>query len=209
MGSENGGDGEKPIHEVYLDGYYIDLYEVTNDQYQGCVEAGSCTAPHLLDAYNNGEKGGYPVVNVDWYQAQAFCKWAGKRLPTEAQWEKAARGTDGRTYPWGEDISCERANYEYGCVGDPTPVGSYLDGVSPYGVHDMAGNVWEWTSSEYKDYPYQADDGREDLERTDVRRVLRGGSWNYNLFYVRSAARSWRNPVDDFNYLGFRCALSP
>ena len=144
-------DDEKPGREVYLDTYSIDKYEVTMANYQRCVEAGTCTDKGLTqyDACNWDEKdkNNYPINCVDWDQAQTYCRWAGKRLPTEAEWEKAARGEkDRRIYPWGESWEAKNANA--GSSGT-VAVGSYTAGVSPYGVHDMAGNVWEWVQDWY------------------------------------------------------------
>jgi len=193
---------EQPQHLVNLDEFQIGKYEVTNLQYDQCVKADICVGNEIAEG-----KDLYPVVNVNWYDAKTFCEWAGGRLPTEAEWEKAARGTDERTYPWGEDISCDRANY-FGCgVEDTTPVGSYESGKSPYGVYDMAGNVVEWTSSLYQPYPYDAVDGREDLSSSDDR-VLRGGSWSNYVYVVRSANRNWYVPSDSNGSFGFRCARS-
>jgi eukaryotic-like serine/threonine-protein kinase len=151
MGSESGDDDEKPVHTVYLDAYYIDKYEVTNAAYKVCVDAGGCTPPMQTNSYSrssyydNSEFDDYPVIYVDWNRATDYCEWRDTSLPTETQWEKAARGTDGRTYPWGEGISCKQANY-YSCVGDTRKVGSYESGKSPYGIYDLAGNVWEWVA---------------------------------------------------------------
>jgi formylglycine-generating enzyme required for sulfatase activity len=200
---------EQPQHWVDLPEYEIGKYEVTNRQYAQCVKAGICAG----SAYDDG-KALHPVVNVNWYGAVTYCEWVGGRLPTEAEWEKAARGTDGRTYPWGEGVDCDHANY-YGkdngnsvCVGDTTPVGSYESGKSPYGVYDMAGNVWEWVSSLYMPYSFSLTDGREDMNSSDVR-TLRGGSWGASVgLYIRSAIRYWRFPAETDSGIGFRCARS-
>ncbi len=168
---ENGGNCDRawfaveaPQHTVYLDAYSIDKYEVANARYQACVDAGGCTAPHdpssatRTSYYGNPDYAGYPVINVDWGQAETFCAWEGKRLPSEAEWEKAARGTDGRIYPWGnQNPTCDLANgvvQGKRCVGDTSPVGSYAAGASPYGVMDMAGNVWEWVNDWYDENYY-------------------------------------------------------
>ncbi len=211
MGSNDGDDDEKPAHTVTVEAFEIDRYEVTNAEYAACVDAGGCKPlPNNGSATRDnyyGQPGyaDYPVISVDWYRARTYCQWRGARLPTEAEWEKAARGTGGRTYPWGEGIDCTLANY-YGCKGDTTRVGTYPEGASPYGAYDMAGNVWEWTQSEYKDYPYDANDGRNDFNdenRTNVR-VLRGGSWYSGN--VRAASRDDLNPTLTDDLVGFRCA---
>jgi len=207
MGSDS-YDNEKPIHQVNLAAYSIDKYETTNAQYAECVNAGKCSVPKC-DEYKKGEKANHPVVCLDWTQAKNYCEFAGKRLPTEAEWEKAARGTDGRTYPWGnEAASCDRLNYYDGnkkCVDDTTKVGSYPSGASPYGVMDLAGNVWEWTSSDYKAYPYIANDGREDL-LSNNNKVFRGGGWDYDDYVTRAAFRDFDYPTDNNNNFGSRCA---
>jgi formylglycine-generating enzyme required for sulfatase activity len=209
MGSENGEDKEKPVHTVYVDEFQIGKYEVTNRQYYQCVKAGVCVG----NAYDDS-KAYHPVVSVNWHDAVNYCEWAGGRLPTEAEWEKAARGPsagsgDGRSYPWGENIDCTYANYarEKGdyCVGDTTPVGSYESGKSPYGVYDMAGNVWEWTSSLYAGYPYNPNDGREDMYLSGTR-MLRGGSWDNIEFFARSAYRNYYDQSFIEIVTGFRCA---
>ena len=156
MGSEEDYPEENPMHGISLDSYWIDQTEVTNGMYSQCVAAGACLPPTNITSssrtvyYGDERFDIYPVIYVDWAMAQTYCSWAGGRLPTEAEWEKAARGVDRRTYPWGNAApSCSLANFwgtGGGCVGDTSPVGSYLFGASPYGVLDMAGNVWEWVS---------------------------------------------------------------
>jgi len=148
MGSNDGSSDEQPIHQVYLDTYYIDKYEVTNVLYKVCVDAGVCNQPTTTSDYNNSQYVLHPVVYVNWNMAKEYCEWRDARLPTEAEWEKAARGTDGRTYPWGEGIDDTFANYNQN-VGDTTAVGDYPEGESPYGAYDMAGNVWEWVADLY------------------------------------------------------------
>jgi len=207
MGSNSGNDDEKPVNTVNVDAFWIDQTEVTNAMYAKCVDVGECVAPSDTSNFNNSSYAKHPVVYVDWNQANAYCSWAERRLPTEAEWEKAARGTDGRTYPWGEGIDCNKANYQSGCVGGTAPVGSYESGKSPYEVYDMAGNVWEWVSSLYRAYPYAVNDGREKLSTIDSR-VLRGGSWYYFDSYARSASRNWAVPTDTYVFIGFRCARS-
>ena len=180
---------EKPKHTVYLDAFRIDQTEVTNSMYAKCVSAGSCTPPQCNGSKFNG--GQQPVVCVDWSQADTYCRWAGRSLPTEAQWEKAARGTDGRTYPWGEGIDKSKANYNEN-VGDTSKVSSYPAGASPYGALDMAGNVWQWVT----------DWDGENL------RVLRGGSWNNVETDVRTSRRYSKDLTFSLNSIGFRCSAS-
>jgi formylglycine-generating enzyme required for sulfatase activity len=214
MGGDSYSD-EQPIHQVNLDAFWIDQTEVTNAMYAKCVDDGGCTPPSSSRSYThdsyygNSTYNNYPVIYVNWNQANAYCGWARRRLLTEAEWEKAARGTDGRIYPWGESISCSMANYwgnDGGCIGDTTEVGEYPAGASIYGAYDMAGNVWEWVSSLYQSYPYSANDGRENLGASGLR-VLRGGSWLGVAHFVRSANRQSLDPaVTDFDF-GFRCSL--
>jgi formylglycine-generating enzyme required for sulfatase activity len=155
----------------------------------------------------------HPVVNVSWHDAVAYCNWladvTGKayRLPSEAEWEKGARGSGGRIFPWGNQWISAASNGREGGKGDTTPAGAYPEGASPYGTLDMAGNVWEWTSSVYKAYPYDSEDGREDLKAADdVRRVLRGGAFVNLAWRVRSAFRGSDLPDFAFWDRGFRVA---
>jgi formylglycine-generating enzyme required for sulfatase activity len=186
---------EKPAHTVFLNAYYMDVYEVTNARYRACVDAGTCSPPRsngsngIVAYYNDMAYSNFPVVNIDWEQAVAFCAWDGKRLPTEAEWEKAARGMDTRRYPWGDaPPTSSRLNYNLD-PHDTVAVGSYPSGVSPYGIHDMAGNVREWTADWYdSDYYAQAPSTNPLGPRTGRFRVLRGGSFANLDFDVRTSA---------------------
>jgi len=206
MGSDNGASNEKPVHPLNLLGFWIMQTEVTNAQYKRCVDAGNCTKP-VNDSWDKPEQANYPVTHVDWNQAKTYAEWMGGSLPTEAQWEKAACGTDGRIYPWGNDAPDDKFLNYNGNIGQTTEVGSYPPGQSPYGALDMAGNVWEWTSSKYQPYPYQADDSREDLSG-EASRVLRGGSFVNSRDRVRCASRDGSIPNDRNFDVGFR-VVSP
>jgi formylglycine-generating enzyme required for sulfatase activity len=200
---------EHPLHRVYLYGYWIDKYEVTNLQYKAFVEVTNSRPPR---SWPGGvfpvSSAHYPVTYVNWYEASRFCQWAGKHLPTEAQWEKAARGTDGRIYPWGNEFDGKRANTGESGQNGVAPVGSYEMGKSPYGVYDMVGNVWEWTEDWYKPYPgntYTSDAFGE------KHKILRGGSWggtgHYALpIFYRTTYRLYAPPEEAYPDGGFRCA---
>lgn len=207
MGSGSGDSDEVPVHPVYLDGYDIDKYEVTNALYRACVVAGACYEPHDISDYSNSQYADHPVIYVDWDMAKTYCEWRGARLPTEAEWEKAARGEDGRTYPWGEGIDCSKANY-LGCSGGTSNVMTYQSSASPYGVFDMAGNVWEWVADWYSENYYRTSP-KENPTGPDsgTLRVLRSGAWNVGPDVVRTSLRN-AHPQSSFdNDIGFRCAM--
>jgi formylglycine-generating enzyme required for sulfatase activity len=210
LGSNTGDSDEKPVHRVTLRPYAIGKTEVTNAQYRRFVAA--------TDHKTAGDWAGYaerwgeqaPVVGVSWYDATAYCEWAGLRLPTEAEWEAAARGPEGRTYPWGDTWDASRCRNSVaggpGSAGSPVAVGSYPQGASPFGCLDMAGNVREWCSSKYQPYPYDATDGREASTGAEPR-VLRGGSWyDGSPDRFRGAIRGWNLPTISDDDRGFRAA---
>ncbi|MGD9050076.1 MAG: formylglycine-generating enzyme family protein [Anaerolineae bacterium] len=212
MGSTNGdpgaGDNEKPRHTVYLDAFWIDESEVTNAQYRRCVEAGACQQPGCWEDDLRSAPD-QPVVCVTWHAAQAYAAWAGGRLPTEAEWEKAARGTDGRTYPWGNSPpDCIRANY-LGCLGKANAVGSYAPGASPYGALDMAGNVWEWVADPY-DPQYYTLWPQRNPQGPDAgdRRTVRGGGFSDDPQVIRCAYRGGGSPNYWGTDVGFRVAMN-
>jgi eukaryotic-like serine/threonine-protein kinase len=249
MGSDDGLENEQPVHTVTLTGFWIDQTEVTNalfsefveeTQYQTDAEKAECSyvvdlatdtwncVPSAVWNHPGGQSSDlsglemHPVVQVSWNDATSYCGWAGRRLPTEAEWEKAARGEDGRIYPWGDEpITSSLINFAdiaYGTgwavktVDDgytfTSPVGSFPDGKSPYGAYDMGGNVWEWVSSLFEPYPYNVDDGREEPGSEGVR-GLRGGSWDDVAYNVRTTIRFRGKPTFTVSYTGFRCAVSP
>jgi formylglycine-generating enzyme required for sulfatase activity len=217
MGSPDGtgNTNEHPRHSVTLNAFWIDKTEVTNAMYAVCVQKGTCQVPHETKSstrasyYGNSAYENYPVIAMDWNLAAVYCRWAGARLPTEAEWEKAARGTDERTYPWGNgDPNKDLLNYNSN-VGDTTAVGSYPSGTSPYGALDMAGNVWEWVNDWY-DENYYANSSSSNPQgpSSGQYRVLRGGIWRYGADLVRSANRNWNDPAIAGPNFGFRCSRS-
>jgi formylglycine-generating enzyme required for sulfatase activity len=187
---------------VHLDEYYIAKHPVTNAQYRRFLEATGHDKPPYWDEKRFNQPN-QPVVTVTWHDAMAYCKWAGLRLPTEREWEKAARGTDGRKWPWGDDPPDEkRCNFGEN-VGATTEVGSYPDGASPYGCLDMAGNVWEWCVTKWREsYEDEPDDSAEGKEG----RVSRGGGFYSKADRVRCGSRGWNNPMSWNRSGGFRCA---
>lgn len=227
MGNNNGENDESPEANIILSSYWIDQTEVTNEMYAKCISDGICTdlksttSLSHLSYFGNPDFFNYPVINVDWFQAGTYCIWAGRRLPTEAEWEKAARGTDKRLYPWGNefdghrlnfcDLNCQFGNknesYDDG-YKDLSPVGTYELGLSYYGAYDMSGNAWEWVNSAYKPYPFNPDDGRENPDGGDVSRVLRGGSRGDSLVDVTVTNRLRSLPDFINSSFGFRCAVS-
>lgn len=213
MGRDDGYSDEKPAHRVYIDAYCIDLYEVTVDAFKSCVESGPCRPPTSMGDGYTWEKPGlesHPINDVHWFNAATYCKWAGKRLPTEAEWEKAARGTDGRRYPWGNEFKANSANaHEFrDLAGYTAPVGSYASDVSPYGVFDMFGNVQEWVWDRYDDDYYDSSPSRNPFgPKSGYDRVIRGLSFNGVGTKPHIANRRSQDPrYGGWMTTGFRCA---
>lgn len=213
------GEDEFPQHEVQLDSFWMDSTEVTNSQYRKCILAGACVDPHSKesetrkDYFDNPEYDNFPVVQVDWEQAKTYCSWAGRRLPTEAEWEKAARGKLGRKFPWAENgYGPYFANFDVNDDwpnADTTKVGSIPGGVSPYKTMDMAGNVYEWTADWYAaDYYSQSPAENPAGPDHGTARVIRGGAWSSDWVFLRTASRLSYYPDGFSNDIGFRCAQS-
>ena len=195
---------ESPQHLVTLPAFWIDRYEVSNAHYRKCVEAGACNEPQDLRFYQDVRYANHPVAFVTWYQADTYCRWLDERLPAESEWEKAARGTQGWDYPWGNGLLPEKLNAGLRFTG-MLPVGSFPEGASPYGALDMAGNVWEWTADWYM--PYPGSHYRSDLFGEKYK-VVRGGSWNHPIDDARSYHRDIASPTRALAVVGFRCVAA-
>ncbi len=228
MGMDEGEKDEAPAHIVRLEGFYIDKYEVTNFQYMAFINtrpAGAEPPDSMLLSLSDSDlqikRAGdqyelksntvaqRPVVEVPWVGARVYCAWAGGRLPTEAEWEKGARGEDGRTFPWGEGISRQRANYK-GLFNQPIEVGHYGDGASPYGALDMAGNVWEWVADWYdSSYYNRSPEHNPGGPAEGSFRTIKGGAWGTDGRYLRSSYRYGIAPHWSDDSIGFRCAWKP
>lgn len=215
MGSEDGNYDESPEREVYLDAFNIDEYPVTNADYKKFIDETGYKVPYVGQVWSEKYdwkdrmypegKGGHPVILVTWQDAIAYCQWAGKRLPTEAEWEKAARGADGRIWPWGN--TWDSGRLACSGSGETMPVARYEQGKSPCGCFGMAGNVWEWTSDWYESLYFRNAPSKNPTgpEKGD-HKVLKGGAWIHGEFSVRCAMR-FHKPLDYCdNYIGFRCA---
>ncbi len=220
MGSDEYRDS-KPRFNLNLDAYWIGKHEVTNRQFAAFVQATGYQAEgNWRQSFKPGLEN-HPVVSVSWYDAQAYCRWAGLRLPTEAEWEKAARGLDGRLYPWGDTWDAQKCNNRDLKRPDllarmasvhngrgTLPIGSFPEGASPFGLLDAAGNVFEWTTSPFDPYPYRTDDGRE-ANDDPIEVSLRGGGWAYrHVGFFRTDTRSRCKPPIFTFFVGFRVAGS-
>ncbi|MCG3778130.1 MAG: Serine/threonine-protein kinase pkn1 [Nitrospira sp.] len=207
-------EDERPKHQVWLPSFFMDLYEVTTEQYASFVAATHRLVPWQWNMVDLSQHGNRPVIGVDWADADAYCRWRGKRLPTEAEWEKSARGTDGRLYPWGNQLPTkERANFALGARFSYSqvlmPAQSYEFGKSAFGLYQMAGNVWEWVqdwydASYYENAPERNPQGPEQ----GPFKVLRGGSWSDLPKYLLAYGRFKLPPETRNSYTGFRCAKS-
>ena len=227
MGSDAGAEDERPVHTVFLDDFYIDVFEVTNSQYAVCVDAGVCDPTTDTTAYEssysrrvyygNPEFADYPVIYASWYEAQAYCEWRGARLPTEAEWEKAARGgMEGATYPWGNEVPVCKIGSGNGATfddddvcndTDTTRVGSYAP--NGYGLYDMAGNVWEWVSDYYdEDYYANLPAANPTGPESGPYPVIRGGGWDSHADGLRVSDRRFNPPESGSLSSGFRCVVS-
>jgi len=208
MGDNNGDPDERPAHKVTVADFAMDRFELTNALFETFVAATGYQTenekagkPQTWRTHSTPDTSNNPVVFVTWADAQAFCEWAGKRLPTEAEWEYAARGTDGRIYPWGNDYDPQKFNGKASGIRGTVHVGSYPAGASAFGIDDMAGNVWEWTADWYQAYP----GGAPSPFYGEKFRVTRGGGWFDEQKQVRATNRSSADPNAANDDLGFRC----
>jgi formylglycine-generating enzyme required for sulfatase activity len=221
MGNDQGAKDERPAHTVTLNAFWIDRTEITNDMYAVCVRAAACPPPQQTRSishssyFGNTAFANFPVLFVSWTQAQGYCAWAGRRLPTEAEWEKAARGTDGRLYPWGNQApDPARLNFGPSGVGDTVAVGSFPSNASPYGALDMAGNAWEWVADFYSPTYYAVSPAANPPgpDKTGCQggdcRVLRGGAWDSSAQDVTVASRLFYGVNDSRDGFTIRCAQS-
>jgi len=219
-------EDETPSQVIYQQDFYIDRYEVTNESYAACVKDGACTVPlqnrlnSQTDYYDTSQFTNYPVVFVTWEMANAYCQWRGARLPTEIEWEKAARGTNGNTYPWGNDFIGDNSNF---CDADcttpdsnkdfsdgfqyPAPVESFFQGASQYGIYNMSGNVAEWVDDWYGPYPGGSPTGSDFFSPPQTYRVVRGGSWKNTIDWLRTTNRDPMEPTKPDDHTGFRCGM--
>lgn len=216
MGSDGGQalEDERPMHRVWIGSFSMDLHEVTTAQYASFLAATSRLAPWQWNTVDLSQHSDRPVIGVDWSDADAYCRWKGKRLPTEAEWEKSARGTDGRLYPWGNQApNKDLANFALGARFSYTqvlmPVQSYEQGKSPYGLYQMAGNVGEWVQDWYAAHYYEISPERNPQGPEQGQfKVLRGGSWSDLPKYLLTYGRFKLPPETRNSYTGFRCAQS-
>jgi len=231
MGSDTGFPDEVPVHQVDLDAFYIDKLETTNKEYKACMDAGACRPPVRLDCctdtqlvlwvtyFGDPKFDDYPVIYLDWHRASDYCAWRGARLPTEAEWEKAARGPDGRVYAWGSDqprpgllnFAWSPGEFDQRALPGTAAVGSYPDGASPYGVLDMLGNVYEWVEDRYDPRYYAVSPDRNPTGPTEGNyRIARGGSFFNTAFRNRAANRNNAFLPADLAHFdaGARCAMN-
>jgi len=227
MGSSNGPDDEKPVHKVFVKSFLIDVLPVTNAEFSEFLNSQGLKNQRGESFYDFDDNDArihmrnlkweaddgfatHPVNEVSWTGARDYCFWLKKRLPTEAEWEKAARGTDGRKYPWGNSSPNQKRAFYGAAFNSSAPVDAFPDGASPYGILDMAGNQWEWVSSAYWSYPYRSDDGRETQNSGPVRSTRGGGhdSSEEEITTTQRGRNLSRNPKAGHHNIGFRCAAS-